>query len=265
MARILSNDVANRESISLPNQIEAARLATVLRTNSSALGKAIEGAFGVRISEEDLREARTIGDLCDLIRSRLNSSSSKRLASALVLYQLRVALRDVIGMVPSNVTPESSLETLFPRRNRHEKWIALGDAAQLTLPSFTHPRWFAIGTLATFLITMGAAVAFFWNRWTMDERLIALIVAPFWPFMLWWMALYFSRNLANLFPRFCRTFGDLVQRAARMNRMEPPGDSSGADANVEDLVRKALQALIAFETGRKVEEISQRTLISEIL
>ncbi len=99
----------------------------------------------------------------------------------------------------------------------------------------------------------------------MAERLFALIVAPFWPFMLWWMALYFSRGLAKSFPGDCQTFGDLVLLAARMNTMIAPGESSDAGAEGEDLVWKVLQGLIAVETGHELEEVLQHTQVSEIL
>jgi hypothetical protein len=236
-----------------------------LGNQSAAITKAIQNAFGIRVSEEDIRASRTLEGLCEFLRSRLEDSSREQLQNSSVSYRLRLGLREVCGVAPSSITIDARLDALFPRNKRREQWEALADETQLTLPSLSHPRWLAIGTLAICLVAMGVGIGLFWSGWTMGERLFALIVAPFWPFMLWWMALYFSRGLARSFQRDCQAFGDLVHRAARMNRMEPPGDSREANAESEDVVWKALQALIAVETGRNIEEISPITQLSEIL
>lgn len=232
---------------------------------SATIIRAIEDAFGIRVSEDDIRASRTLGELCVCLRGRLSHSSREHLENIAVSYRLRLGLREACGIAPTNVTHDTRLDALFPRTKRRENWDALADEAQLNLPSLTHPRWLAIGTLATCLVVMAVAIALFWKGWTTGERLFALIVAPFWPFMLWWMALYFSRGLAQSFPRDCQTFGDLVHRTARMNPMVPPGDASHADAEDEDLVWKVLQALVAVETGREIEEVFQHTQLSEIL
>jgi hypothetical protein len=178
---------------------------------------------------------------------------------------LRLGFREACGIAPNTLSPATRLDSLFPRSTRREKWYALEDAAQLTLPSLAHPRWLAIGTLAVCLMAMAVGIALFWNGWSMGERLFALIVAPFWPFMLWWMALYFSRGVAKSFSRDCQTFGDLVKRTAKINSVELPADSRDADAGAGDLVWKLLQTLVAVETEREVEEIFQHTQLSEIL
>ncbi len=232
---------------------------------SAAIVKSIEDAFGIRVSEDDIRASRTLGDLSVYLRARLGDSSREQLENAAISYRMRLGLREACGVAPAAVARETRLDALFPRTRRREQWNALTDAAQLNLPSLTHPRWLALGTLAMCLIAMAVAIALFWTSWTMGERLFALIVAPFWPFMIWWMALYFSRGVARSFPHDCQTFGDLVQRAARMNPTWPSGDLNDADAGVNDLVWVVLQALIAVETGREIDEVHQQTRLSETL
>jgi hypothetical protein len=177
---------------------------------------------------------------------------------------LQLGLRDACGIAPNTLTPATRLDVLFPRASRREKWYALEDATQLTLPSLSHARWLAIGTLALFLIAMGIGTALFWKGWSTEERLFALIVAPFWPFMLWWMSLYFTRGAAKSFSRDCQTFGDLVNRTARMNTFTSSGESSDKDVGNDDLTWKLLQSLIAVETGREVEDIFPHTQLSEL-
>jgi hypothetical protein len=235
-----------------------------LGNQSASIVKAIQDSFGVRVSEDDIRASRTLGDLAELLRGRLGSSSRVHIQNAAISYRLRLGLREACGIAPDTLTASTRLDALFPRETRREKWYALEDAAQLTLPSLSHARWLAIGTLAMCLIAMGIGIALFWNGWSMGERLFALIVAPFWPFMLWWMALYFSRGVAKSFSRDCQTFGDLVNRTTRMNSFASPSDSSDADAEVEDVVWKLLQALIAVEAERELEEVFQHTQLLEI-
>ncbi len=240
-----------------------------MTSQSAAITRAIGSAFGIRISEDDIRESRTLGDLSAHIRGRLADSSRDQHEKAIISYQLRLGLRESLGVASATVSAETRLDSLFPRSNRSKQWHALADAAQLNLPSLTHPRWLAIGALAICIAAMGVGMFFFWHGWSLGERLFAVIVAPFWPFMLWWMALYFSRGLARTFPGDCQTFGDLVQEAAQMNSMEPRGGSdhekAGDVQENEDLVWKLLQALIAVETGRQIDEVQQQTRLSDIL
>jgi hypothetical protein len=229
--------------------------------------QAIEDAFGIRVSEDDLRGMRTLDDLCSFLRSQKGDRSRAQLERATVSYRLLLGLGEACGIAPSAVTDDTNLDAIFPRGKRQAQWQALEDAAQLNLPSLTHPRWFAIGLLAFFLISMGLAVGFFWTGWSTGQRLFALIATPFWPFMLWWMALYFSRGLARSFPHDCQTFGDLVNDVVHINPTEPPAGSR-AEVNEaladDDFIWKLLQALIALETGRSIEDVSPQTQISEI-
>jgi hypothetical protein len=230
--------------------------------------RAITDAFGVRVTEDDLRETRTLVDLSEYLRHRKGDRSREQLEHAAISYRLRIALRESSGIDSATVIDDTRLDSLLPRANRQNQWIALEDAAQLTLPSLAHPRWLAVGLLAVFLVSMGVGIGFFWNGWSTAQRLFALSVAPFWPFMLWWMSLYFTRGLARSFPHDCQTFGQLVHQAARINPAEPPPVLT-AEANeaapVDDLDWKLLQALIASETGRSIEDVTPHTQISEIL
>jgi hypothetical protein len=236
-----------------------------LAYRTAAIIRAIEDSFGIRVSEDDIRESRTLGELGEYFRRRIGDSSRAQLETAAISYRLRLGLRESFGIARDTITNDTQLDTLFPRAGRLEKWIALEDAAQLTLPSLTHPRWLAIGSLAACLLAMGVGIGIFWHGWSTDQRLFGLIVAPFWPFMLWWMALYFTRGLARSFPHDCQTFGDLVRLTARINPVEPLGDAAGADAQDEDFIWKSLQALIAVETGRQIEEIHPHTQVSEVI
>jgi len=236
-----------------------------LPNQTAEITKAIEGAFGIRIREDDIRALRTLGDLAGFLRGRLSNSSREQLHTAAISCRLRLGLRDACGIAPDTLTSATRLDEIFPRGTRREKWYALEDAAQLALPSLSHARWLAIGTLAIFLVAMAVGIALYWQGWSMGERLFALIVAPFWPFMLWWMSLYFTRGLAKSFSRDCQTFGDLVNQASRMNSLESTQDSSETDANAGDLVWRLLQALVAVQKGCALDEIFQHTQLSEIL
>lgn len=235
---------------------------------SSAIIRAIETAFGVRVSEDEIRESRTLADLSEYLRRRKGDRSREQIEGAAISYRLRIGLRETFEINPATVADDTRLDSLLPRANRQNQWIALEDGAQLTLPSLTHPRWLAIGLLAVFLLAMGVSIGLFWNGWSTAQRLFALSVAPFWPFMLWWMSLYFTRGLACSFPHDCQTFGGLVQQTARINPAEPPPVLT-AEANEaapdDDLDWKLLQALIASETGRSIEDVSLHMQISEIL
>jgi hypothetical protein len=239
-----------------------------LENQSTSIVKAIQDSFGIRASEDDIRASRTLGDLAQFLRGLAGGASREQLQSAAISCRLQLGLREACGIAPNTLTPKTRLETLFPRATRREKWYAVEDAAQITLPSLAHARWLAVSTLAVCLFSMGVGIALFWNGWSTGEKLFALIVAPFWPFMLWWMALYFTRGVAKSFSSDCQTFGDLVNRTSKMNSFDLPSDANDAPPEVgdsEDLVWKLLQALIAVETGRELEEVFQHTQLSEII
>jgi hypothetical protein len=239
-----------------------------LSNQSAAIIRAITDAFGVSVSEDDLLETRTLADFTEFLRRRKGDRSREQIEKVSISFRLRIGLREISDINSATVTDDTRLDSLLPRTNRQNRWIALEDAAQLTLPSLTHPRWLAIGLLAVFLVSMGVGIGFFWTGWSTAQRLFALSVAPFWPFMLWWMSLYFTRGLARSFPHDCQTFGQLVKQTVRINPAEPPpvltaeaNDAAGQD----DLDWKLLQAVIASETGRSIEAVSPHTQISEIL
>jgi hypothetical protein len=239
-----------------------------LPNQTAAVIKAIESAFGVRASENDIRESRTLSNLSSYLLSRKRDRSREQLEGAAISYRLRIGLREATDIAPATVTDDTRLDSIFPRAKRQDQWIALEDASQLTLPSLAHPRWLAIGLLAVFLVAMGVGIGLFWTGWSTGQRLFALSVAPFWPFMLWWMSLYFTRGLARSFPRDCQTFADLTLGATRMNPMEPHAGSivEGAptlNISDQDIVWNLLQVLIAAETGRSIEDVSPQMQISE--
>ena len=84
--------------------------------------RTIEVSFGVMFSEDELVEAKTIGELAECISRKMQHSLAEKCLSALVFYQVRRILMSSFGISRAKITPETPLRELLPWKDRRRRW-----------------------------------------------------------------------------------------------------------------------------------------------
>src|SRR5664280_2783691 len=99
----------------------------------------VEETFGIVVSDQEAGSIRTVGQLCELVVSKL--SSSEACASMVAFNRLRRTLQTTAGVARREVVPAASLKVLLPALHRHKAWQQLSGASQLRLPALRRSAW----------------------------------------------------------------------------------------------------------------------------
>ena len=78
----------------------------------------IENSFDIKLDNESLAEATTLGKLYDIISDKIKLEHSDTCTTQHAFYLLRNAIAASKGVEKCNITPHTKLSKLFPRENR---------------------------------------------------------------------------------------------------------------------------------------------------
>jgi len=123
----------------------------------------IEEAFGVKISDEEAFGCETVGQLFDVVSSKLNISKARNLRcpTAIAFFRLRAALRR-LGYV-HRMTTKTDLRAIFRAHGVRRLHSSLSSEAGLQLPLLQlHPASTAI---LAFVAACGAFVPLWVGSW----------------------------------------------------------------------------------------------------
>jgi hypothetical protein len=124
---------------------------------------AIEEAFGVRISEAEALRCETVGQLFDIVSSKLNIPDVRHLRcpTALAFFRLRAALRR-LGHV-HRMRTKTDLRTIFRAHGAKRLHVSLSREAALKLPALElHP---ASTTALALMMACGVAFSLWFGSW----------------------------------------------------------------------------------------------------
>lgn len=136
----------------------------------------VEQAFGISIANTEAERMYTVGQMHDLVWSKVQHMPSLRCNSQHVFYRLRQTLADRFDIPQASLKLNTSLNESFPRDNRREKYGVLGDLMELDLPGLRLPH------RPRFFLNLFGGVA-------IGGTLVAAIVSyfldgPFWVYFL---------------------------------------------------------------------------------
>lgn len=95
----------------------------------------VEEAFDLHIPNEDAQHLDTPRKLIEYLEARLLTQDSGPCLSQRAFYRLRRGIEEVQDIPTRSVTPSTTLESIFPVRERRQSWKALQKALDLPLPS----------------------------------------------------------------------------------------------------------------------------------
>jgi hypothetical protein len=218
--------------------------------------RTIEVSFSVLFSEDELVEAKTIGELAECISRKMQHPLSEKCLSALVFYQVRRTLISSFGILRARIAPETPLSELMPWKDRRRRWREIQNQLRFVLPELRWPLW-----LVALSLVIVAAV--FWMDW---KRLVSFagsasgLFTFFGAICAWVLLLKLLIPFARTFPRSCETLGDFVKLLLARNYAQIASMHGGSS---EREVLLVLRQLVAAEVSTDVEKVDSSTLFPE--
>lgn len=76
----------------------------------------IENSFGIKFDDNEFSKVITFGEMCDIIVNKFELENSESCTTQQAFYKLRESILEVFNI--QNVTPETLLAEILPRKNR---------------------------------------------------------------------------------------------------------------------------------------------------
>ncbi|TAF76563.1 MAG: hypothetical protein EAZ53_03450 [Bacteroidetes bacterium] len=161
----------------------------------------LEKSFGTKFADNSFKEAKTFGDICNIVESQINQTIKDDCTTQQTFYKVRKAISLTQDFSVNNINPKTKLEDIFPRENRRQNLnnfqVALGFSVNI-LSMKTWLGW----TLASGLLVSVIAFFFSWQYAVAGLTFFTLCT---------WAADKFSKELDIL------TVGELTNKISREN------------------------------------------------
>lgn len=218
---------------------------------------AIEDGFQIHIKDEEASQVSTVGDLYDLVTSKLTGgSTSKRCFTSAAFYRTRRGIVDVLGIQRREIRPSTELELIFPEVTRRETWQSVQERIQLKLPPLGYPG----STAVTF--TVAGLVAGIFTAVSVHAGFAGLALGALAGLIVGGAALRFAPGCAVAFPRGQATVGDLARDVLAANYAQFSAEIGGWN---EREVWETLCRIIAEQTGVERDLITREAAIVDDL
>lgn len=174
--------------------------------DSVGLVLAIERAFAVNISDQEAGSVSTMGDLHDLLVSKLEGSGGKKCQTSMAFHQVRRALKAVLGDI--DIRPKTALSAIWEKAPRL-LYARAQPHCDLRLASLSSTGISGIGGLLIVAVIFGAPILLIANvnGWLILALAGALTIACF---------ILMRLDPLAFGPRMV-TVGDLARRTAIQN------------------------------------------------
>ena len=159
----------------------------------------LEKSFGIKFAENSMKDAKTFGDICDIIESHINLTDKNDCTTQQAFYKVRKAIGLTQNIDERNIEPQTKLEDIFPRSNRRQNVKHFQQALGFTVDILTMKTWLAVTIFIGFVLSL---IAFFFS-WQ-----IAVSGLTFFSLFTWTVS-KFSKELDIL------TVGQLTEKISR--------------------------------------------------
>ncbi|WP_431202001.1 acyl carrier protein [Bradyrhizobium betae] len=222
----------------------------------------VERTFGIKLTDAEAEQTRTVGQLYDLIELKRSNAESRTEAclSQMAFYRLRRALK-TMG-IEGEITPQtpiSVLEQIEPP-SRAAKWRRLAQCSGLDLPGletsylmsgrWPRPSRWAVAVVLGLLGCLWPAFGI-----TLDYRLVLLLAtALYFGFVhVWWL-------MFRTVPRRILTTGELAREAAGVSFVKLTAENTTCAPSDRWF---ALTAILRRHTGHETGITRQTTFFAE--
>lgn len=126
----------------------------------------LEKSFGVKFADNSMANAKTFGDICDVIESHINFADKDDCTTQQAFYKVRKAIGLTQNFNEANIEPQTKLEDIFPRSNRRQNVKLFEQALGFSVDILTMKTWLGwtlavgfIASLITFFFSWLYAIA----------------------------------------------------------------------------------------------------------
>jgi hypothetical protein len=120
----------------------------------------LEKSFGVKFADNSMKDAKTFGDICDIIESHINLTDKNDCTTQQAFYKVRKAIGLTQNFDESNIEPQTKLEDIFPRSNRRQNVKDFQQALGFSVDILGMKTWLALTLAAGFILSL---IAFFFS------------------------------------------------------------------------------------------------------
>ena len=137
------------------NAIDTIELRNIDPDDISDVLVKIEKSFGLTLKTDSFKNARTFGDICDIISSLVELEHADDCTTQQSFYKIRESIANTQFLEKNTITANSHLEELFPRKGRRHKILRIRKESSLSLKISEPKEWVSIilflGLLATLI------------------------------------------------------------------------------------------------------------------
>ncbi|OOQ61475.1 hypothetical protein BC343_19930 [Mucilaginibacter pedocola] len=199
----------------------------------------IEKSFDIAFCDDDLKEAKTFGALCDVVVAKVKQTHADSCTTQQAFYKLRSAINARNPDEKYLVKPQTKLCDLFPRDNRIEV-VADIEAEMGFHMNLLQPKPWIVWTFGLLLV---ASIALFWVNSTIATLALIVSIA--------------GLRLAGRFGKELKvkTVGDLAEKIAREHYLKCRRDASSVNrAEVVQKVKDLFARDLALEPSALTKE-----------
>jgi len=120
----------------------------------------LEKSFGIKFADNSMKDAKTFGDICDIIESQMNLTDKIDCTTQQAFYKVRKAIGLTQNFDESNIEPQTKLEDIFPRSNRRQNVKHFQQALGFSVDILGMKTWLALTLAAVFILSL---IAFFFS------------------------------------------------------------------------------------------------------
>ena len=176
----------------------------------------LEKSFGAKFADNSFKDAKTFGDICNILESQINLVDKNDCTTLQAFYKVRKAIGLTQHLDERDIELQTKLENIFPRANRRQTIKRFQQALGFSVDILSMKTWLSWTLAAGFIVSL---LAFFFSWQYAVAGLTFFTVAT-------WTASKFSKELdiltvKQLTEKISREHYSLASRqSGTMNRNE---------------------------------------------
>jgi hypothetical protein len=120
----------------------------------------LEKSFAIKFADNSFKDAKTFGDICNIIESQINLADKDDCTTQQAFYKVRKAICLTQNFDERNIEPQTKLEEIFPRSNRRQNVKHFQQALGFSVDILGMKTWLVLTLAAGFILSL---IAFFFS------------------------------------------------------------------------------------------------------
>ena len=120
----------------------------------------LEKSFGAKFADNSFKDAKTFGDICNIIESQINFTDKYDCTTQQAFYKVRKAIGLTQTFDERNIEPRTKLENIFPRSNRRQNVKQFQQALGFSVDILSMKTWLSWTIAIGFILSL---IAFFFS------------------------------------------------------------------------------------------------------